>query len=593
MGNQETFNEYCFKLKEEYNPNNKILFIKVPQINLDIFDKTIAHSKGYQVYPPTGLQCLAQAIEGRGLETKILDMNYEFLKRTTSDSHFNPAKWIDILDESLNEYNPSIVGVSNMFRMEKRNFIEILKYLKDSSKKQIVIAGGQNATYEAEKLLKERQVHFVCQREGENKIRAITDAFYAETKDQIPPGILFNYNGNIITTGTERDRVALEGNLINQHRNLPLESYHEVGTLGPFSRMSGDETPFTTISLNRGCRAHCDFCTVRDYIGKGVRGRDVKDVLDEMEYLYAIKGIRHFEFLDDDITNSKKRLSNLLDGISERDMKITWSAQNGIIAYNLDEELLGKMRDSNCIGFKIGVESGNPKMLKKIRKPGTLKSFRAFSQRAQKFPELFMSLNYIIGFPEETFEMMKNTFDFSGEMNSDWSSFSMYIPLGVNKKEGDDEENFIPSKAGKNMEITSSSGELEGYNIFNLSPSHVPSRDQLKNIWSTFNMQRNFIRNKNLQPSGDPKKFIRWMNVLQKTYPLNADMPFFLSLAYKVEGEDTLSQKTLEKTIENFTPYWKKTFDLFNLTEILHNFPKTSAGARNTLEEIAQRHKYY
>ncbi len=594
MENSKAFRDYCSELKEEYSPNNKILFVKVPQINLDIFDKEIAKGKGYQAYSPTGLQCLSHALDERGLETKILDMNYEFLKGAISDQDFEASNWLDILDETMAEYQPSLVGVSNMFRMEKKNFMDVLGYLQDSKEKRIVLAGGQNATYEAEELLKRGGLpHFVCQREGENKIRAIADGLYSETEGQVPPGILFNYNGETINTGTGRDKVELEGNLIKQHGKLPLEDYHNVGTLGPFSRMAGDETPFATVSLNRGCRANCDFCTVRDYIGKGVRGRDTTDVLDEMEYMYSKKGVKHFEFLDDDITNNKERLSKLLSGISERKLDISWSAQNGIIAYNLDESVLGKMKDSNCIGFKIGVESGDPRMLKKIRKPGTLKTFRAFSERAQKFPELFMSLNYILGFPDETFEMMRNTFDFSGEMNSDWSSFSTYIPLGANKKDGDDSENFIPSKAGKNMEIVPSVEVLGGNDIFSIDPNKIPSRDELKNIWSTFNMQRNFIRNKNLQPLGDPKKFIRWMNVLQKTYSLNADMPFFLSLAYKMEGEDTLSREALDKTKQNITPYWENIFDSFNLTETLQDFPKTSKSAIGELERIVKINSRY
>ena len=77
MANYESLKNYCKHLRQTHNLNGKTLFIKVPQMNLDIFDPKIAQSRGYQTYPPTGLQYLAEALEhDKRQDTRILDMNY-------------------------------------------------------------------------------------------------------------------------------------------------------------------------------------------------------------------------------------------------------------------------------------------------------------------------------------------------------------------------------------------------------------------------------------------------------------------------------------------------------------------------------------
>ena len=68
---------------------------------------------------------------------------------------------------------------------------------------------------------------------------------------------------------------------------------------------------------------------------------------------------------------------------------ITWSAGNGLIAASLTEELLGLMRDSGCVGFRIGIESGNADMQKKMKKAGKFafikKGRRIASKISQKY----------------------------------------------------------------------------------------------------------------------------------------------------------------------------------------------------------------
>ena len=587
--------DYCKELKQKITLNNKVLFINCPQFNLDTFEQDVAKNRCYYAYPPTGLQYLDSAISKRGLEIDILDLNYEFLKRVNSDNSFRPKDWLLILEEYLENHNPSIIGISNLFYVDAPYFKKVLKFLRDRKQKSIILAGGQNATYNAEKILNENLCDFVCKREAENKINFLFDNLYEYQKHKPTPGILFKFKGKIEETRGEKDFVELKGNLIDSHKKIRLKDYCMVGSLSPYSRMAGKDTPFAGIFLNRGCRGGCKFCDVVNYMGRGVRSRETKDFLDEIEYLNKEKGIGFFEFLDDDFTIYKTKTLEVLQGIIDRNLQLKWASTNGIIALSLDDNLMEKMRDSGCIGFHIGVESGNPEILKKMRKPGTLKTFKEFSKRAQKFPEMFIIDNYIVGFPKETFKEMMDSFKFSIDMNLDWSNFTRYQPnvsysdLEEPKREGIGD--FLPAKDVLEGKLSSSEKILTGLDVFNMSQDEIPSREQMSQVWFTFDLVRNFILNKNLKPGGDPEKFISWVKVIQERYPTQAHLSLFLSLAYSLKDNQEQSGLYYRKMKKNLKEeYWKQKFKEFGLMEIVDNFPKDAEQSKKALNSLRERY---
>ena len=101
-------------------------------------------------------------------------------------------------------------------------------------------------------------------------------------------------------------------------------------------------------------------------MGKEVRFRKLADIISEMEYLVEKEGVRHFELLDDDPTFYKKEFKAWCQEIIDRGWNINWSASNGMIAASIDMEMLKLIQDSGCIGFSIGIESGNQDYAQKM-----------------------------------------------------------------------------------------------------------------------------------------------------------------------------------------------------------------------------------
>lgn len=605
-GDNLAFEEYVSLLKGRYSLNGKLLLIQIPQFDFRYFNTAAAKSNGYYAYPPTGLQYLTSAVEGRDLEVRILDLNYELLARLNSDESFAPRDWLILLDEYLETYKPSIIGVSCMFDTGIQPLLEILRRLREKNK-FVVVTGGVVPTYDWEKLLRDGLCHFVCEGESENKLNYLLDRLLKnETQTSPAPGIRFrDGGGGFKRTQGLPDVVHPKGNLISTYRLVPIESYCRVGSLNPFSRMAGINKPYAAIVLNRGCRAACTFCAVRDFNGKGVRPRSVEETLEEIVYLHRERGIQHFEFLDDDLLRYRDAVVQLLQGISDEKLRITWSANNGLIANSLDSELLELFRTTGCTGFRIGIESGNVEILKTIKKPATLESLRRASALLENHPDLFVCGNIIVGFKEETFGQMLDSFRFSIEMKLDWTAFTIcqvirgasafenfteYFNERMNAN-GKTVANFIPSRDSKGGQIPTLENILTGLDIFRIPRDEKPGKEQIKQIWFAFNLIGNFIDNKNLKPGGRPEKFIAWVSMAQVSYPQNPYMGLFLALAHLMAGNDSLSRQQYDKALMNLngSDYWKDRFDRFGLGETIDRFPRNAEAAGTVLAALRAR----
>src|SRR3990172_425485 len=138
--------EYAAVLRRKYALNNRVLFVQSLQFLFESLNIEVIRKRGYYAFPPIGLQYLTKALSGRNLEIRILDLNYQFLKRVICDDFFNYQNWLDMLDDCLNEYKPSIVGVTAISvytDVFKPSFplTSILKRLRDRDD-CIVVAGG-------------------------------------------------------------------------------------------------------------------------------------------------------------------------------------------------------------------------------------------------------------------------------------------------------------------------------------------------------------------------------------------------------------------------------------------------------------------
>ena len=186
-------------------------------------------------------------------------------------------------------------------------------------------------------------------------------------------------------------------------RDLVIENYNVPFLLHPF----------VSFYTSRGCPALCTFCLLPQTLsGHAWRVRSSENVAREVrQALQFFPQAKEF-FFDDDTFNIRK--DRVLDVCSKlKPLGFRWSCTARV---NSDYETLKAMADSGARLFIVGFESGDPQILKNIKKGATVEQARAFTKNCKKVG-IKIHGDFIIGLPGETKETIQTTLDFAKELD--------------------------------------------------------------------------------------------------------------------------------------------------------------------------------
>jgi radical SAM superfamily enzyme YgiQ (UPF0313 family) len=486
------------------------------------------------------------------------------LKEAQKDQPDYHGAWKRALNDALTTFAHPVVGVSLMFESTADHFDEICRHVRATKPDAAILCGGVAATADPDRMLRDRLVDMVFLHEAENSLPEFLA--FAEGKPASPCNMVFRDGQGLLHRLPGDTGGPVNIDIRSEYAKIDIADYCNVGSLSSLSRMNGRETPYAAMLSRRGCRARCSFCGVRNFNGKGVRVRTVDGVVAEMTFLRDNYGVRHFDWLDDDLLYGEDDAIRLFDHIGERLPDITWVANNGLIASAMSPEILAAMQRSGCTAYRIGLESGNPEVLRQIHKPTNLEKFFDYARMAEDFPEMLVSVNFIIGFPTETIGQMRDSFVAAAVGGLDWNSFYVYQHLKNTElylahsditragfdtdysKEGQALKSYLRDSApemrdGKDnnpvralgfrdMDLTTD--VARGYDVFDLPGGMVPDQDQLKEVWFTYNMVANFLLMPALRSNSlaQRENGANWVASLQHAYPQDASMA---SLLYCLE----------------------------------------------------------
>ncbi len=554
----------------------------------DFLPEQVLH-KRYWTYQPYGCMILACNLEQRGYFTSILDLNFELITAARRDrEEFRYDFWKDLLRQRLEQFQPQVAGISCMFTMTHGVMKEIADEIKRSCPTLPVFAGGVHVSNASRLILLDcPSLDFIGLYEGDVSFPDIIDFI----NDRIPLDRLTQ-----IATLVGKDYVAVEErvtpdvraiNAIPLYRDLLIADFDEIGQIGTYGFMRPGRKAASVLS-NRGCRAHCSFCSVASFNGPGVRMRSVESVAEEIEILNKEYGIRHITWLDDDLLFNKPRTLDLFREITRRRLDITWDASNGLIVAAITPEIMKAMAESGCLGFNLGLESGNPEILKKIHKPGTVESFRKAKRIVDQYPEIFIKGFLIIGFPDETLRQILDTVNFSLELAFDWyavqllnllPSTEMYqemIERGLiedNLQTSDVAFVFGPHGRQRLQEEREKLSAHDFFNLFNVCDlDAVPEQKDLGDYWFLTDYKLNYeiilgLRN----PAKLKKKALILNDICRRIAPENPLAHLFLGIISQKSGQNAEAQNyadTVERLV-NESRYWQKRFDALELYDLL------------------------
>lgn len=572
----------------------RVLLVAPPDADVTMFNYSTGKRGRYWNFAPYGLGVIASNLRREGIAVDILNLNHAVLKacKLSGESDFDfEGVWKSVLKQAISDFRPDIVGITCMFTQTHRSTVNVCNEIKHLWPKLPVALGGVHITnsfvnektssiliddlakvdifflYEAELAFKQ----FIKVVNGQIPVHELAQVFFNSSAKK-------HYFPNRLTP-TEED---LE--IIPAHDLLDTVELSRYGRIGSFGCLKEEETRFTTVLSNRGCRAQCTFCSVRNFNGVGVRTRSVQSVIDELLLLKNEYGIGHIMWLDDDFLYNHKRALHLFNEMVRQDVGITWDCTNGVIAASCTEELMAAAAESGCVGLNIGMESGNLQILREIKKPGTVKNFLRAAEVLKQHEQINARVFLMLGFPGETHRMILDTITVAQEMNLDWYNVTLLQPLpntpifdSMIQQGLLDEVNFQEirysagpyGKHGKSAEASRdllSSDFKDAFKDVNMDA--VPAKDQLDDIWAYMNYHLNFKR---LFRENRPIKLVQQLkyveNITDLISPENAFAMYFIGfLQKKIYGKiDPKAAQRLEDRLK-LSPYWQDRFNDFGLS---------------------------
>jgi anaerobic magnesium-protoporphyrin IX monomethyl ester cyclase len=172
-----------------------------------------------------------------------------------------------------------------------------------------------------------------------------------------------------------------------------------------------------TLVTSRGCIYNCAFCGAARSINRylPVRERTIESIKDEIYYLISLyPNINSIRILDDLFL---KNLDNINKAINLfNDCKINWRSMAHIKTFtDVSLEKIEELKKSGCNELFIGLESGSEAILKIINKNPNVNLTK---ETVLKLFSIGINIKgyFILGFPNETEEDMRLTYNFAKEL---------------------------------------------------------------------------------------------------------------------------------------------------------------------------------
>jgi len=367
---------------------------------------SLAPPKGINEYPPTGLLSLAAMTKMKGHDVSLYDAGDR-----KNRGYFSC--------EELITMSPDIAAFTT-YTCRMRDIYSAIRELKKNLPGCIVVAGGPHASALPEETMKEcRQIDYVVRGEGEITFCELLDAVNERKHDGMS-----SINGLVYRD--EQDKVCINSNrpLMPDLDSLPLPAYDLVAWVNYIGEPIFKQKSAAVYS-SRGCPFGCEYCQ-QAIFGRSYRRRSPKSMVEELQVLKEVYGIRAFYFFEDLFAVDEKWLTGFYSEMRQRDIGLPWACLGRV--NNSTRGMFRSMRENNCIAVYLGVESGSQEVLDSIGKKTRLEDIEKRFIEARE-EGLVVGAYYMIGNRSDTFSSIDKTIKFAGKINAHINYFSICVPF--------------------------------------------------------------------------------------------------------------------------------------------------------------------
>lgn len=386
---------------------------------------------------PVNLSILSAVLKDKGVDVKVFDTTYYRTEDVSTDQarietlqvrSFDLSKYgvrlkdADILKDfraMVDDYKPHLVGLCIVEDTYKIG-ISLLDSIKDL--KIPTIAGGVHAILVPEEVISEDCVDMVCTGEGENALVELCGKMQKGLDYSGVHGIWVKKDGKIIKNPMAR---------LADLNKLPFLDFGIYEDTRFYRPMQGKVYKMLPVETGRGCPFGCTYCAapalreIYKASGKYFRKKKIEKVIDEIKFYKSEYGMNYVYFTAETFLSMNdedfKKFVSLYGKI-----KLPFWFQTR--PETVREDRMKILEDINCDRISIGVESGNEKVRRRVlnRQISNEAIVKAFDILA-KF-SIPISVNNIIGFPDETRAEIFDTIDLNRAIKADTMSAFIFTP---------------------------------------------------------------------------------------------------------------------------------------------------------------------
>lgn len=295
------------------------------------------------------------------------------------------------------------IAITTTLYVSVKPLLEIIQFIKQYNPNVKIIVGGpfvytqylQTDVETFKFLLKSLGAdYYVVNLEGEFALINIIDALKNDLRlDQIKNIVFQKGTQSFITPQSPEDN-KLEENMIK----WSLFPKDDVGE-------------FVSVRTSKSCPFSCAFCGFPERAGK-YRFIDVAEIERELKVLHALGTVTTISFIDDTFNVPKERFKEILRMMIKNGFEFKWNSH--FRCQFADAETVELMKASGCEGVFLGIESASEQILKNMRKNVCLDHYREGIELLHQH-DITTYASFIIGFPGETDETIKETINFIEE----------------------------------------------------------------------------------------------------------------------------------------------------------------------------------
>lgn len=396
--NQIDFNEFARTQKQmgersgayKFVSTNSLLIDGKRMSTMDLLQRVLRKARPEQAdfspfeAPNLAVCYLSSFLRRHGLESGII--NY-FNNET--------EKLAAMLDTA-----PTAVAITTTYYVEGTPIKEIVDFIRARNPETPIIVGGPHILTVASDYEPDTQDYlldfmgadiYIVDSQGENTLAEVVNRLKKGADLAGVANLIYRHGtGEFHRTERCKESNSLEENTIDWSGFDP-----------EFVR------PMVYMRTARSCPFACAFCNFPVLAGEhGLAGLDA--VESEMRQLHEL-GVQFINFIDDTFNVPLPRFKKLLRMMIKNEFNFKWVSF--FRCSNADDEVFALMAESGCIGVFLGIESGDQGILNNMNKFANLDRY-AFGIRKLTEHGIVSHGSFVIGFPGETEETVKNTRDF-------------------------------------------------------------------------------------------------------------------------------------------------------------------------------------